>query len=212
MMDLETMKLANTLGRMPGERSSYVGLGKRVALTQLDPGQRYDKRQLMAGVSNPEFLKSARMSGPNELTRILKDGRIVVRYYFTDILEVLPGAGMYFTTGGFNSLSTRRHLEKAMRLYSLVAGMSGLRVAISPHRDNGKDITGNHLRLSYKVGTLLHNTSSVFTAAALATVMPGGQCVPDRDLDWTKACAAYTSLQVAINRDYHLGSLCDETA
>lgn len=211
MMDLEIMRLANALGRMPGERTAYVGLGKRIAPAQLDPNKRYNKRELMAGVSNPEFLKSARISGTNELTRVLKDGRIVVRYYFTDILEVLPDAGLYFSTGGFNGLSTRRHIRDAVLRWSHVAGLGSMSVRLAPYRDAG-ETTGNLALITYhSLDGVKHTVNTVFTSACVILANTG-ELVPDRDLDWHKACAAYTARQTDINRDYHLGTLCDETA
>ncbi len=211
MMDLETMKLANQLGRMPGERTAYTGLGLRAAPIRLDPDKRYNKRQLMAGVANPEFLQSARLSGTNELTRVLKDGRVVVRYYFTDILEVLPEAGLYFNTGGFNGLSMRRHLARALVRWAPVAGLDKFRVTLAPHSDGGA-VSGNFARISYTTRDGVgHSVNAVFTSACVILANTG-ELVPDRDLDWSKACALYTERQTVLNRDYHLGALCDEKA
>ena len=188
-----------------------MGLGKRRTPAQLDPDKRYDKRQLMAGVSNPEFMKSARMSGTNELTRVLKDGRVVVRYYFTDILEVLPDAGLYFNTGGFNGLATRRRLADALVRWAPVAGLDKLKVTLAPYSDGGAQ-AGNWARLSYvSQDRIAHSVNAVFTSACVI-LSSTGELLPDRDPHWSKVCAAYTARQVCLNRDYHLGVLCDETA
>lgn len=84
-----------------------------VSRTRVKTG-RMTKTEIMAGV-DPEAVIDATISAHNEVTIRYVWGALVCRLRETDIVEIGPNGVVLLNTGGWNTITTRRHMRNFLQ-------------------------------------------------------------------------------------------------
>lgn len=97
--------------------------GYPVPRTKVEYG-RMTKPEIMAEVSDHDYI-DAKFSAHNEITIRYKDGALVCRFRETNVVEIDGNNVVVIDTGGWNTISTRRHVIDFLKRHGFKISMWG---------------------------------------------------------------------------------------
>jgi len=94
-----------------------------VSRTKVKTG-RMTKAEILAGVTDADYV-DATISAHNEVTIQYKGGFLVCRLRETDIVAIGPGDSVVINTGGWNTITTRRHVVNFLKRHGFQISLWG---------------------------------------------------------------------------------------
>jgi hypothetical protein len=80
--------------------------------------------EIMADVDDEGIIEQTRTAN-NEVTRTMADGRIICRLRETDIAAIYPSRCFALDTGGWNTPTTRNHMQNFLQRHGFLATVGG---------------------------------------------------------------------------------------